>query len=110
LVNCNIREIPSFVVNLKRLKILNLKGNEIETVHLFDLPDLEQLLLLDNKITNIILENLPKLDRLDLRNNKLESIPSSMYSLNWTIELLLKGNSISMEDLRTLERTFPNVW
>lgn len=110
LVECNIRKIPSFVVNLKRLKILNLRGNEIETIHLFDLPDLVKLLLQDNKITNIILENLPNIERLDLRNNKLESIPSSMYSLNWTIELLLKGNSISMEELRTLKLTFPNVW
>jgi len=74
--------LPSSIVHLTLLKVLNLSGNEIRTIpnFIFSLFNLQELDLSNNRIEAIptLISKLKQLKIFNLKNNNLHYIPSKL--------------------------------
>ena len=102
-------------IRFDKLKILNLKENNIKRINClknFNCETLENLNLSGNKISNInILDkvNFPELKELDLNNNEISDInPLKTVKFGKLEKLILNRNKIS--DINSLEKAnFPEL-
>nr|XP_029730278.1 leucine-rich repeat protein SHOC-2-like [Aedes albopictus] len=95
-----LTHIPENVNRLKHLKVLNLKGNLIETVQmdqLNGLDNLRELWLSSNKIKHIYSDgpvSLPSLNYMNLDNNRLQHFDVCNWNMPSLSHLDLQSNSL----------------
>ena len=94
-----LTKFPDAVLQLTKLKILNLSGNQISSIPeaLGQLSNLTDLDLSDNEITSIpeALGQLSNLTLLWLGENQITSIPEALGQLSNLTELYLSNNQIT---------------
>ena len=109
--NDHLEEIPQEISLLKKLKVLDLSGNDFTTLpkSFSELYNLEELFLNDEKKFNLnanidIISFLPRLKILHLENDSLNRLPKSIFKLNHLEKLFLNSNSFSEipDELRSL--------
>lgn len=99
LKNDHLKVFPAEIVELDKLKILDISGNDFDVLPLnfFKLKNLEELYLNDENYLNLEaslerLKKLPKLKSLHLENDKLEVLPSNISDILTLESLYLNGN------------------
>ena len=94
----NLTLVPNELINLKELTHLDASNNKIQTLpsKIGGLLNLTKLSLRNNFITELPedIVFVKRLTKLDLTNNKLYSLPNNMGSLYYLNELQLDGNNI----------------
>ncbi|KAJ1498474.1 Leucine-rich repeat-containing protein 23, partial [Coelomomyces lativittatus] len=87
------------------LNQLEVRGNQLNTLHLLQLPKLDKLYLGGNQLTDLqFLRNKPSLTLLHLRDNKLRSLPINLDENLSLIYLNLRNNQIeSFSELEKLK-------
>lgn len=109
--NDHLEEIPQEISLLKKLKVLDLSGNDFTTLpkSFSELYNLEELFLNDEKKFNLnanidIISFLPRLKILHLENDSLLKLPKNIFKLNHLEKLFLNSNSFSEipNELRSL--------
>ena len=109
--NDHLEEIPQEISLLKKLKVLDLSGNDFTTLpkSFSELYNLEELFLNDEKKFNLnanidIISFLPRLKILHLENDSLLKLPKNIFKLNHLEKLFLNSNSFSEipDELRSL--------
>lgn len=132
LSNLHLKEVPTEIGKLNKLKVLNLSGNDFKSLPaiLLKLHDLEEIYLNDDPCLDIrqaisVLEKLPYLKILHLDNHAGLQVPSSIRSLRHLRYLTLRNDGLKqipesvvhMKRLRYLdvrgnlidrEKLFPN--
>jgi Leucine-rich repeat (LRR) protein len=100
--NDHLEEIPQEISLLKKLKVLDLSGNDFTTLpkSFSELYNLEELFLNDEKKFNLnanidIISFLPRLKILHLENDSLLKLPKNIFKLNHLEKLFLNSNSFS---------------
>ena len=88
LYSCEITEVPTEIVNLTKLRILNLSKNKITTFPCF-------------------LSGLSNLDKLELEGNEIEDVPDCIA--NFTNLQILRLNNNRIVTLPVLEGKLPNM-
>jgi len=114
LSNCNLQEIPDFLLDFPKLKYLDLSGNNISTVDIALLP--KNLILLDLSGNGISKEfkasNFPELEYLFLEKNTLSSIDlkqvPKLKIADFSMNPNLKNIKISAGNLKILG--LPNAY
>jgi Leucine-rich repeat (LRR) protein len=123
---CGLKKVESLVFNinklshvlpcisgLKSLNYLSFHSNEFTTIPLeiFDLTNLVHLDFSSNKLTHIPegIERLTKLETLILANNELNSLPDGISLLTNLNYIDVRGNHISIEDLKEFKKKLPNT-
>jgi len=108
----NLTEIPSFILDLPRLKVLHIAENRITSLpdSIGRLTNLERLYVGKNALTTIPsqISQLSNLKVLSLANNQLQSVPADMANLTSLICLQLHQNKINflppgIAELQSLE-------
>ncbi len=93
----NTEKLPEDLSGCKNLKVLNMSGNDIESLEqVCELTSLNILIAKKCKISSIPknIKNLKELLILDLSENLIDSIPDEIITLPNIISLILKGNKI----------------
>lgn len=100
LKNDHLVNIPKGFGNLKKLKVLDLSGNDFKLLpeSLSELENLEEIFLNDEKYMDLensllIIKNLPKLKILHLERDNLQEIPRNLIYLYNLEKLYLNDNS-----------------
>lgn len=93
-----LQMLPTCIVNLKKLEMLNVSNNQIATLpHSFsNLSNLKQVYLNSNNFNHFPLQllGLPSLEVVELSNNKITEIPCGMSNF-YATELNLSQNELS---------------
>ncbi|MFT6749221.1 MAG: Leucine-rich repeat (LRR) protein [Flavobacterium sp.] len=111
LENDHLKELPTFIVNLKKLKVIDLSGNDFKQLpkEFSLLQNLEEIYLnnekdLDLPNTLSVLSKLPKLKTLHLENDNIDSLPVEILNLKNLEELYLTNNKLlDIPKIETLE-------
>ena len=106
---------PTEIINLKNIKILNLRGNKLTSLNFIsnkNFPFLEILSLNDNEInsiSNLKSVSFPLLKELYLAKNKIENIDvlAELKTPNLTILWLANNNIVSIDIFEKVN--FPNL-
>ncbi len=100
LKNDHLKEIPIEIGFLKKLKVLDLSGNDFKTLpkSFSGLTNLEELFLNDEKNMNLyenieIISLLPHLRVLHLENDNLSNLPKNIFKLTNLETLFLNHNN-----------------
>lgn len=92
-------ELPSSIINLKSLEVLDLSRNNLKTIpkSIWRLKNLKKLNLFFNQIEHIpeSISKLPKIKELRLDYNKLNQLPNSIKDLKSVECLDIDGNPLS---------------
>ena len=108
-----LTKIPTEVLNLSQLEVLNLRRNELTTVskYIGKLSNLTQLDLSFNELKRFpeYITKLSNLTQLDLRGNELTKVPESIGKLSNLTQLDLSYNQLitvpeSIENITNLTR------
>ncbi|MEO1288461.1 MAG: leucine-rich repeat domain-containing protein [Chloroflexota bacterium] len=95
----NLTQLPTEIINLMHLMILNLNWNDFSEFPLVitELSNLTRLQIGYNSIRQLPVEikNLENLEELSLTSNNLESLPSSLSRLNNLCILDVGGNQLN---------------
>lgn len=111
LENDHLRELPTFITNLKNLKVIDLSGNDFKQLpkEFSSLLNLEEIYLnnekdLDLPNTLSVLSKLPKLKTLHLENDNIDTLPVEILNLKSLEELYLTNNKLlDIPQIETLE-------
>jgi len=108
----NLTEIPSFILDLPRIKVLHIAENKITSLpeKIGQMTSLERLYVGKNGLVNIPrqISQISNLKVLSLANNSLQSVPAEMANLTSLICLQLHQNKINflppgIAELQSLE-------
>lgn len=98
----HIEKISKNIINLKKLKILDLGRNRLDKIpNLDDLRRLEVLKVNSNHLKSLPfseegMENMTCLRVLDARNNEIENVPPNVTGLRRLEEFILKDNNLTL--------------
>lgn len=112
LSNKQLDKLPSYVLNMNNLQILNLSNNNLTgafPAEIRHLKNLKELIVSNNKMTGVPAEigQLESLEILDLSNNLLTGLPYEMANLKKLRILNLSGNKYSTADLEIIKKGLP---
>ena len=103
LKNDHIKELPIEIGGLKKLKFLDLSGNDFEIIpkEYKNLLNLEELYLNDELYFNLeknmgVLSSLPNLKSLHLSNDKLDHLPNNFNKLETLEKLYIDNNNFKI--------------
>lgn len=102
LKNDHIKELPIEIGGLKKLKFLDLSGNDFEIIpkEYKNLLNLEELYLNDELYFNLeknmgVLSSLPNLKSLHLSNDKLDHLPTNFNKIKNLEKLYIDNNNFN---------------
>lgn len=110
--NVHLTNLPVGIGNLKKLKVLDLSGNDFKFLpqSFSNLENLTELFLNDEKKMDIdksllVIENLPRLKILHLENDNLKKIPKNLLHFKNLQTLYLNNNKFKQPpiDLKLLK-------
>lgn len=114
LKNDHLKELPSEIGTLKKLKVLDLSGNDFIVLpkSFSELYNLEELFLNEERRFNLdenieVLSLLPHLRILHLENDQLNKLPKKIYRLNHLESLYLNNNKF--KEFPTELKEMPNL-
>jgi Leucine-rich repeat (LRR) protein len=114
LKNDHLKELPSEIGTLKKLKVLDLSGNDFIVLpkSFSELYNLEELFLNEEKRFNLdenieVLSLLPHLRILHLENDQLNKLSKKIYRLNHLESLYLNNNKF--KEFPTELKEMPNL-
>ena len=97
--NDHLKEVPKEIKNLKKLKVLDLSGNDFKILpkEFSQLSNLEELFLNDEKNLKLeenieVISLLPHLRILHLENDNLKHLPKNFFKLKSIESLYLNNN------------------
>ena len=106
LIHFTMRQLPSFIGQMKNLKILRCQHGALEHLphNIAHLEHLEMLILDDNVLEDLPenIGNLQQLKVLSLRNNQLLSLPESLGKIHTLEKLYLASNQLQKTLLPTV--------
>lgn len=92
-ISCKIKTLPKEIIQLKKLKTLNLSRSYL-LENIFQFPKNLEKLIINNE--NLILSdnilNLPNLKKLEIINTKIKKLPESISSCEKLYHLYIKTN------------------
>jgi Leucine-rich repeat (LRR) protein len=107
----NLSSLPSEVVNFKKLMVLNLRDNSINSIaELCELKDIRVLLLDRNPINNIppCITELTNIEVLSIMSCGLITVPEWIFNLENIRILNIGGNQIPEKTILDLRNRLPN--
>jgi hypothetical protein len=108
-----LAKIPIEIQNLKKIRILNLKYNQISYIPtaLVDLSKLQKLYLDYNLFETLpdCISNFSNLEYLTLASNKITHLPDSIAQLKKLRKLVLWNNPISAQEIKRCRELLPHT-
>ncbi len=111
LSNQNLKKVPVEVSELKYLKFISLKGNQLKELpqFIYHNQKIQTLLLTSNRSIRIDskIGEISNLKVLSLLDCNLDELPKAIFDLKELRYLLIAGNNFNLEQIETFRKNLP---